>query len=147
MGAEPWGVMAIESMISDSLGAVFPQAEIWKEQIDEGFSRPAFFIQRIEGVFDQEIGNRYHETNFYMVSYFSDKPKQDLNADIWESVDKMRAVLKTISCDGETIYGRDINYRIEKGVLQFFVKYKRYLRESRTEETRMQKLEIETEME
>ncbi|MEG1497570.1 MAG: hypothetical protein RR385_09390 [Clostridiales bacterium] len=135
----------MESMISNSLGTAFPNAEIWIEQIDAGFMRPAFFVQRITGVFKQIIGNRYTEENSYMIAYFSDKPNQDINTDIMAVANTMCSVLKTISYGGEMLHGKDINYRTEDGVLQFFVSYKRNLAEPKNKEILMNKVKIETE--
>ncbi len=137
----------MESMISYCLSQAFPGAEIWLERIEEDFSRPAFFVQRISGQFIQEVGNRYLDIGNFGIYYFSDKTKQQLNHDINAVVEQLRWALQTISYQNETLHGYDINHRTEDGVLQFFVTYKRYVAQPWHEETRMQAMnyEIETE--
>lgn len=117
----------METIIKNNLAQAFPEAEVWTEQIEEGFSRPAFFVQKIQGRHSQEVGNRYLYTASYAVHYFTDADTQSQNEDLADKAVKLWAVLREISYQGETLHGYDLNHRTEDGVLQFFVTYRRYI--------------------
>lgn len=138
----------MENIIKYNLAQAFPKAEIWTEQIEEGFSRPAFFVQRIESDYLQEVGNRYLHHVSFAVHYFTDQPSRGQNEDFADMVMKLWAVLREISYQGEVLHGYDMSQRTDDEVLQFFVTYRRYIAApNMTEETKMQTMnyEIETE--
>jgi hypothetical protein len=132
---------SVIDLLSYTLSTAFPDMNIYTEQVTQGLVKPAFFIHQIEGVYTQEVGNRYRQEYSLVVRYFSDNPDQDLNADLLAMADDLTEKLETVSYEGETLNGYDMKHEIQDGVLHFFVKLRRYVKRPETG-VKMEELEI-----
>lgn len=114
----------IRSAVAVRLKEIFPTITVYKEKIEQGVKYPHFFILQLNTTKEKELGQRgwiYYQLN---IRY---RPNQDFNSKYGEleqyGTDLMWA-LDTINVAGYPLQGRDMNYQIVDGVLQFFINFR-----------------------
>lgn len=122
------------------LSKSFNGIDIHKEELEQGFEEPCFFIDLLNPSEKQLIGNRYLRSYLFDIVYF---PKKKSSEEIFEVLDKLYSVLEYIELDDSTlIRGIDRNSREEDKVLHFFVTYEMFIYKLDEEKTKMKKLDV-----
>ena len=122
------------------LSKSFNGINIHKEELEQGFEEPCFFIDLLNPSEKQIIGNRYLRSYLFDIVYF---PKKKSSEETFEVLDKLYSVLEYIELDDSTlIRGIDRNSREEDKVLHFFVTYEMFIYKLDEEKPKMKKLDV-----
>ena len=122
------------------LSKSFNGIDIHKEELEQGFEEPCFFIDLLNPSEKQIIGNRYLRSYLFDVVYF---PKKKSSEEIFEVLDKLYSVLEYIGLDdGTLIRGIERNSREEDRILHFFITYEMFIYKLDEEKPKMKKLDV-----
>ena len=124
------------------LSKSFNGIDIHKEELEQGFEEPCFFIDLLNPSEKQIIGNRYLRSYLFDIAYF---PKKKSSGEIFEVLDKLYSVLEYIELDdGTLIRGIERSSREEDRILHFFITYEMFIYKLDGEKTKMGKLGVNT---
>ena len=122
------------------LSKSFNGIDIHKEELEQGFEEPCFFIDLLNPSEKQIIGNRYLRSYLFDIVYF---PKKKSSEDIFEALDKLYSVLEYIELDdGTLIRGIERSSREEDRILHFFITYEMFIYKLDEEKPKMKKLDV-----
>lgn len=122
------------------LSKSFNGIDIHKEELEQGFEEPCFFIDLLNPSEKQIIGNRYLRSYLFDIVYF---PKKKSSEEIFEVLDKLYSVLEYIELDnGTLIRGIERSSREEDRILHFFITYEMFIYKLDEEKPKMKKLDI-----
>ena len=122
------------------LSKSFNGIDIHKEELEQGFEEPCFFIDLLNPSEKQIIGNRYLRSYLFDIAYF---PKKKSSEEIFEVLDKLYSVLEYIELDdGTLIRGIERSSREEDRILHFFITYEMFIYKLDEEKPKMKKLDI-----
>ena len=114
----------IKSALARRLGALFPRITVYKEKVEQGLKYPSFFILQL-AVNKEDDLRPFQWLNFQMNIRY--RPTRDYNSKRSEldqlGLDMMDG-LETVEVNGKPLRGRDVNYQIIDGVLQFFINFR-----------------------
>lgn len=96
------------------------------EEIKQGLEEPCFFIQCINPSFRRYLGNRYFQQSQFAIQYFPES-ENGANAECYAVAERMCFCLEVIQAGGEPLRGAKMDYRVEDGILTFFVNYDCFL--------------------
>lgn len=112
--------------INTALEKINSEAEIYVEEIPQGFKEPCFCVQVLNPDEKQLLGERYLRTYNFCIQYF---PKKGL----WENAEMAELLHRTLNqIDlGDEDYVRGVNrrYEIVDKKLLYFVTYKLHIRD------------------
>lgn len=130
----------IVNAIGLKLSESFDGIDVHRDELEQGFKEPCFFINLLNPDEKQIVGNRYLRSYLFDITYF---PKNKSSVEIFETLDKLYSVLEYIKLDdGSLVRGIDRNSREEDKVLHFFVTYEMFIYKLDGEKTKMKNLEI-----
>lgn len=123
---------AISLKIANSIVTKEPNIRIYKEKIIQNFKTPCFFIWTLDISHEKQMRNCYNRTyqmniRFHLDNDFSQK-YQELNSignllmDILRTIDVPVSV-KNGKEETRPVFGRQMSFKIDDGVLQMFVTY------------------------
>ncbi|MFI3236812.1 MAG: hypothetical protein R3Y47_02140 [Lachnospiraceae bacterium] len=115
-------INSIIEAISTTIGEVFPNNEIYMEEIKQGLNEPCFFISCLKPTHDKFLGNRYFTSNNFCIQYFP----SDANAkqrECNEVASKLNDCLEYIKHGEDIIGGSKMSNTTVDGVLNYFVSY------------------------
>lgn len=122
------------------LSKSFNGIDIHKEELEQGFEEPCFFIDLLNPSEKQIIGNRYLRSYLFDIVYF---PKKKSSEEIFEVLDKLYSVLEYIELDdGTLIRGIEKSSREEDRILHFFITYEMFIYKLDEEKPKMKKLDV-----
>ena len=122
------------------LSKSFNGIDIHKEELEQGFEEPCFFINLLNPSEKQIIGNRYLRSYLFDIVYF---PKKKSSEEIFEVLDKLYSVLEYIELDdGTLIRGIERSSREEDRILHFFITYEMFIYKLDEEKPKMKKLDV-----
>lgn len=129
---------AVISAIYDAFGGV----DVYGEQIKQGFQEPCFFVQVMESRTIKEVSNRYSQSIPVDVQYFA-----DTNRELLDVIAKLIECLEYITLQENLIIrGFNISYKVEDGVLHFFITYKFHMLKRQMVQPDMKQLQREEEL-
>ena len=112
--------------INTALEKVNSKAEIYIEEVPQGFKEPCFCVQVLNPDEKQLLGERYLRTYNFCIQYF---PKKGL----WENAETaelLHRILNQINLEnGDFIRGINRRYEIVDKKLLYFVTYKLHIRD------------------
>lgn len=116
-------INSIIESISISLNAEFgDDYTIYTESVEQGLSKPCFFIFCINPTNQLFLGKRYFREHGFCLQYFpvdNDQANREGNA----VAERLYSCLESISVSGKRLRGTNMKYEIVDGVLNFFVNY------------------------
>lgn len=116
------GVSAILDGISRRLEEAFPGVKLYGDQaVEQGLTPPAFFLRVLSPSRIPELGGRYRALNPFDIQYFPAAPGS--NAELLEVAEQLMDILETVELEGDLVRGTGRSYRLEEGILHFFVSY------------------------
>lgn len=131
----------IKSALARRLGALFPGITVYKEKVEQGLKYPSFFILQL-AVNKEDDLRPFQWLNFQMNIRY--RPTRDYNSKRSEldqlGLDMMDG-LETVEVDGKPLRGRDVNYQIIDGVLQFFINFRMRVKREQEDGEKMLVLE------
>lgn len=120
--------------INTALEKVNSKAEIYIEEVPQGFKEPCFCVQVLNPDEKQLLGERYLRTYNFCIQYF---PKKGL----WENAETaelLHRILNQINLEnGDSIRGINRRYEIVDKKLCYFVTYKLHIRDVDTDDNYM----------
>lgn len=112
--------------INTALEKVNSKAEIYIEEVPQGFKEPCFCVHVLNPDEKQLLGERYLRTYNFCIQYF---PKKGL----WENAETaelLHRILNQINLEnGDSIRGINRRYEIVDKKLLYFVTYKLHIRD------------------
>lgn len=125
--------------IAVKLGEIYPEAEVYRDEIEQGFKEPCFFILPLRTAQRAEVGNRYQRTHSFDVHYFPSelgKASEEIHA----VASALLMGLEYITVDGGLIRATRAEYEVHDGVLHFEVDYTVFMRRVEEEKPLMEVL-------
>lgn len=125
--------------IAVKLDEICPTAEVYREEMEQGFKEPCFFILPLRTAQRAEVGNRYQRTHSFDVHYFpSNEGKASEEMEAVASAFLMG--LEYITAGGDLIRATRAEYEVHDGVLHFEVDYTVFMRRVEEEKPLMEVL-------
>lgn len=120
-------ISGIVAGIAKALNTEFQDSvTIYNENIEQDFKEPCFLISIIKAAESKVLNRRDKFNQSFVIQYFP-KSKKNANEEMYRVADKMMGALEYIEQLGtgeKTILrGKDRNYKIVDGILNFFVGY------------------------
>lgn len=113
--------------INTALEKVNSKAEIYIEEVPQGFKEPCFCVQVLNPDEKQLLGERYLRTYNFCIQYFPEKKGLWGNA---ETAELLHRILNQINLEnGDSIRGINRRYEIVDKKLLYFVTYKLHIRD------------------
>lgn len=108
--------------ISQALRTAFgKEHRIYRDEVEQGFVEPCFFIAPLRTSIRQVVGRRYYQTHSFDIHYYP--PPQKCAQPMNEAADILPLVLEYIEVGGDRIRGTKMSAEIQDGILHFFVSY------------------------
>jgi hypothetical protein len=112
---------AVMDGITGSLRRAFPDAQISQEDYTQGLENGAFLVTLVSAGQQPLIAQRFRRSPAFSVMYFSDNSG---NKECVGVADALCILLGTVTTPGgDMLRGTGIDWRVDDGVLQFFVSY------------------------
>ena len=107
--------------IAVKLGEICPEAEVYRDEIEQGFKEPCFFILPLRVTQETKLGNRYFRRHAFDVHYF---PRRgSASEDVQAVATDLIMGLEYISAEGDLIRAARTEAEIHDGVLHFMADY------------------------
>ena len=107
--------------IAVRLGELFPDIDVCRDEIEQGFDAPCFFILPLRVTQETKLGNRYFRRHAFDVHYF---PRRgSASEDVQAVATDLIMGLEYISAEGDLIRASRTEYEMHDGVLHFEVDY------------------------
>lgn len=108
--------------IAVRLGQLFPDIEVHRDEIAQGFDAPCFFIKTLRTVQTAKLDNRYFRRHSFDVHYF---PQQEAGAsvDVQAVADTLLMGLEYILVGDSLVRAARTEYEVHDDVLHFMVDY------------------------
>ncbi|BBM48388.1 hypothetical protein JMUB3933_1904 [Leptotrichia wadei] len=130
----------IVNAIGLKLSENFEGIDVHREELEQGFKEPCFFIDLLNPNEKQIVGNRYLRSYLFDIVYFPENKKAQ---DTFETLDKLYSVLEYIELDdGTLIRGIERSSREEDRILHFFITYEMFIYKLDEEKPKMKKLDV-----
>lgn len=131
----------IKSALARRLAALFPGITIYKEKVEQGLKYPSFFILQLNVTQERDL-RPYRWLNFQMnIRYRPIKDYNSKRSELDQLGLDMLDGLEEVEVEGKPLRGRDMNYEIIDGVLQFFINFR--MRVKKEQEAGQKMLELE----
>lgn len=112
----------IRVAIQQALDSIYPNIDVYSEEIKQGFDEPCFFIKSVNSNQDNQMWNSKKREILFDIHYFSDK-EEDINKDCLDMADSLYKILELIDIEGKKFRANKMNHRIEDNVLHFQLKF------------------------
>lgn len=115
------GVQSVVGGVVRAIRGVFPDYEVYVEEVEQGLCPPCFSVICGEPFAERVVGRRFFR-RFDVCVYFYPKDREIYSGagQIW---DKLMPALELISVEGDLVRGEDLSTKIVDGVMVFCVSY------------------------
>lgn len=134
-------VNSIRSGVILALSNLFPNMDVYGEEIKQGFEAPCFFVKLLTMGQDQELNRRYRRSHAFDIHFFPGG--SDYNREAHEMAEKLYDKLRQVNIDDALYRGTGMSHEIVDNVLHFFVDYNFLVYVEKQPEIKMQTLEQE----
>lgn len=101
---------------------------IYTDAVEQGLQEPCFFVSVLESSRSPMLGRRSFQETGFCIQYIPEEGKPEKNRELNRTADLLFAGMEYIAlADGDLLRGTGRSYRIEDGVLNFFVSYNVFL--------------------
>lgn len=107
--------------IAVRLGELFEGVEVYRDEIEQGFHAPCFFILPLRIAQEAKLGNRYFRKHSFDVHYFP--IRDESSVEVQEVATVLLMGLEYILAAGDLIRASRMEYEAHDGVLHFTVDY------------------------
>lgn len=122
-------------MVNDILDAVtrrldelFPGCTVYTDAVGQGLMEPCFFVSVLEPSRKPMLGRRSFQEAGFCIQYIPEEANPEKNRELNRAADILMDGMEYIRlADGDLIRGTGRSYRIEEGILNFFVSYNMFL--------------------
>ena len=116
-------VEEIKQGIAKRLKELFPAASVYTEQVEQGFTKPAFFVRQTEGAQKHGMNRRYIRTGTFDIAYFPVPGSPQLIRDCETVRDTLYEQLELIPWEGQPYRGSSMRYTLTDNELHFYVSF------------------------
>lgn len=88
---------------------------------EQGRNTPYFYITVVNPSQEPKLGNQYLRIQPFEIQYFS--KSENYTKECIEIAEKLFEILEYIQMDGRLIQGSGMNFKLEDGILYFYVNY------------------------
>ena len=124
--------------INTALEKVNSKAEIYIEEVPQGFKEPCFCVQVLNPDEKQLLGERYLRTYNFCIQYFPEKKELWGNAEMAELLH--RGLNQIDLGNGDSVRGVNRRYEIVEKNLHYFVTYRLHVRDVDTDDNYMEEM-------
>lgn len=129
-------IKGISKKLSESFGSDY---KIYKENIPQGFKKPAFYIHHVRTSNEKKLSGRYHRRNYFDVIYFPSDGYKD-NFEMADVAEKLFLSLEYIFVLDNPVMGSKMSPEIVDDTLHFFVNYDMFVKRPETNDNHMETL-------
>lgn len=109
--------------VSAALNAEFGEGyEIYMEEIEQGLEEPCFLIQCLSPSSQRLLKGRYFRTAQFCIQYFPESRKDTIR-ECHDAGERLFSCLEWLDAGGSLKMGTKMEYKINDGVLFFFINY------------------------
>lgn len=112
----------VRAAINKQLGRVFPDAEIYDEEIKQDLEGAAFFVALLDSSHTRELDRRYKRTHFFDIHYFPTESNMT-NYKLNQVAEELYANMELVEYGDGNITGENMKHEYLGGILHFFVDY------------------------
>lgn len=122
-------VNEIMDAVTRRLGVLFGHgAVIYTDPVEQGLVEPCFFVSVMEPSRKPMLGRRSFQETGFCIQYIPEESKTDKSRELNQVADTLFDGMEYITlANGDALRGTGRSFRIEDGVLNFFVSYNMYL--------------------
>lgn len=118
----------IMDAVTRRLDELFPGCTIYTDAVEQGLMEPCFFVSVLEPSRKPMLGRRSFQETGFCIQYIPEEAKPDKNRELNRVAGILLDGMEYVKLvDGDLIRGTGRSYRIEDGVLNFFVSYNMFL--------------------
>ncbi|HBJ1645655.1 UNVERIFIED_ORG: hypothetical protein B2H98_16380 [Clostridium botulinum] len=103
--------------INKMLSQNFHEINIYDDVMEQGFTKPCFFVQVLSSKQVKELNRRYKEVIYFDVNYLSNK--ESINLDYFNMADTLYKTLEYIEIDNKKYRVSNKEHEISEGILHF----------------------------
>lgn len=130
----------VRSGVISALNRIYPDMDIYGEEIKQGLEEPCFFVKLFPVSQDQEHGRRYKRFHSFDIHYFP-LSQTDANEEMFEVAEKLLDHMEYIEVAGSPCRGKNMGHEIVDGILHFKVDYDFHVLRQKKDEPVMKHLE------
>lgn len=120
-------VNEIVSGISKALHLEFgDNVRIYTQSVEQGFSTPCFFIEKVRQSKEHFLGKRYFQTHAFCIHYFATNGMQ--NEGHGEVLERLYECLEMILVENDLYRGEKMSAECSEGVLHFFIHFDTFVK-------------------
>lgn len=112
-------VNSIRDGVILALSNLFPDMDIYGEEIKQGFEAPCFFVKLLTTAQDRELNKRYKRFYAFDIHFFPRGP--DYNREAHGMAEKLYDKLRSLNIDGALYRGTSMTHEVVDRTLHFFV--------------------------
>lgn len=108
--------------ISQAINLIFgTDYQIIIDQMNQVLDTPYFYIKVLNPSQTQKLGNQYERIQPFDIQYFPNS--EQYTTECMEVAEKLFDTLEYITLDSNIIRGTSMNFKVEDGILHFFVHF------------------------
>lgn len=104
-----------------ALSNLFPDMEIYGEEIKQGFVAPCFFVKLLTGIQNHELNRRYKRSYVFNIHFFP--AGSDYNREAHDMAEKLYDALRSVVIAGSRYKGTGMTHEVVDRTLHFFVDF------------------------
>ncbi|BFH27038.1 hypothetical protein PMJ1TS6_08010 [Paenibacillus melissococcoides] len=129
----------VRSGVISALNKLYPDMDIYGEEIKQGLEEPCFFVKLFPMSQDRMQGRRYVRYHSFDIHYFPFS-QTDANEEMFEVAEKLLEHMEYIEVAGSICRGTNMEHEIVDGILHFKVDYDFHVLRQKKEEPVMKSL-------
>lgn len=134
-------INSIRSGVILALSNLFPDMDIYGEEVKQGFESPCFFVKLLTVAQDKEVDRRYKRSYAFDIHFFPDG--NDYNREAHGMAEMLYDKLRSVAISGSLYRGTGMNHQIVDGTLHFFVDFNFHVYEPKNNIPKMKTLDQE----
>lgn len=133
----------VKNGILARLDELEPDYDKYDEQIQQGFSEPAFFVRQIDGAQEQKLGQRFTRMLMFEIKFFPNPDSLTVKAACQNMASRLYESLVYVVWDGITYKGLRLRHEVIEDVLHFFVSFEVGMMAEKEPVPKMEKIDLE----
>ncbi|NEZ43311.1 hypothetical protein GQA12_17385 [Paenibacillus alvei] len=130
----------VRSGVISALNRIYPDMDIYGEEIKQGLEEPCFFVKLFPFSQDREFGRRYKRFHSFDIHYFP-RSETDANEEMFEVAEKLLDHMEYIEVAGSICRGTNMEHEIVDGILHFKIDYDFHVLRRKKDEPAMKTLD------
>lgn len=107
----------------NELAMLFPSGTFYREQVEQGFQEPSFYVHQVSAKTDSLLATRQLNKQMLSITYFPDTDAGNLNRQLQEVAETLTNEFRFIHDLKLHVFDKDIHIENNVIVFTFYVKY------------------------